>query len=108
MNSRLGIFLKSLSFLETKVRFCEREVAAIIASGNFIRLVFLSSTVLFFIEGFNSMTLEWEIKLFKISSSCSVGVFQQSNSISEITEMEGGESCKMVSINFSASGGNCC
>ncbi len=64
-------------------------MAAIIASGNFIRYALRNSAVFSFIGCSNSITNESEMKLLSTSISLSVAVFQQRSSISVIEEIIG-------------------
>lgn len=78
------------------------------ASGSFILCCLRMSAVLSLIACSSSMTRASLMKLGRTSRSFSVAVFQQSSSISVMAEMQGWASVNNPSMNFSATGGNCC
>ncbi len=102
------MLLKSLTLRVTKSKLRISDVAAIIASGSFIRCSFRISAVLNFIEFSNSIILQSLIKFFNVCKSCSEFVFQQRSSISVIAEITGIDVNNKSSINFYALGENCC
>jgi hypothetical protein len=74
MDFSIATLSKSFVFLVSKIRSLTTAVAAIIASGNFRRYIFLISIDLVMMLSFKLKTVEAAIKLFKIFN-CSSEAF---------------------------------